>query len=184
MPSDIAVFDCIEVAAKAHAQFDAQLRTYDYFIHGYKDPFLAGLSSYYEFEQLDWEKMQQAVSLLEKHSDYYAFCKRPDLYPNTICNIQLAKLKKSKDGSQLRFRISANRFLHGMIRLIVGNVLELGKGKIGLDVFELALSERKAFRFFNSAYPQGLYLAKVEYPYLSKEVKSVFYHMLNEAFEE
>ncbi|MEM9822627.1 MAG: tRNA pseudouridine synthase A [Bacteroidota bacterium] len=183
LPKDIAVFDCIEVAPTAHAQFDARLRSYDYFIHGEKDPFLAHTSSLYELDGLNWENLQAAVALLEKHTDYYAFCKRPDLYPHTRCHVELAQLQRSRDGKRLRFRIRANRFLHGMIRLIVGNLLEVGKGKITVADFALALKERQPFRFFNAAYPQGLYLAKVEYPYLSKAVKSSFYHLVNAGFD-
>ncbi len=183
LPADIAVFDCIKAGANAHAQHDAVARTYDYFIHHSKDPFLDKLSSLYELVDPQIEEMKKATALLIEYQNYHAFCKRPDLYNNTLCQISQASLELSTNGKRMRFRITGNRFLHGMVRLIVGNLLEIGKGKITVARFEQALKEQRAFRFFNAAYPQGLYLAKVVYPYLDLAPASETSRMLNAGFD-
>ena len=182
LPTDIVVFDCFSVKENAHAQHDATARTYEYFIHFDKDPFLEPLSSLYEWENLKIDAMKAATALLTQYQDYYAFCKRPELYKHTLCQISQANLDLSTNGKRLRFRVTGDRFLHGMVRLIVGNLLEVGKGKLMVKHFEQALKNRQAFRYFNAAYPQGLYLAKVEYPYFDMEMKSEMVDLLNMGF--
>jgi len=51
-----AVFEIIPLSGEPHARFDATSRTYDYFIHTYKDPFLHNISSYYAEKELDWKR--------------------------------------------------------------------------------------------------------------------------------
>jgi tRNA pseudouridine38-40 synthase len=67
-------------------------RSYDYFIHTYKDPFLGGLSAFYAVKKWDIDQMQRAANLLLKYNDYHAFCKMPDSNDHTICNITSAQI--------------------------------------------------------------------------------------------
>ena len=69
-----------------------------------------------------------------------------------------------KEGGKLEFHITANRFLRGMVRLIVGAMLDVGTGKISLTQFRQAIEAQKRGAFRNVAPAQGLFLAKVEYP--------------------
>ena len=64
LPDDIAVFDIIPMRGHPHARFDAIQRSYDYFIHTYKDPFLSRFSSLYPEKELRLDKMNAAVALL------------------------------------------------------------------------------------------------------------------------
>ncbi|MEM8909073.1 MAG: tRNA pseudouridine synthase A, partial [Bacteroidota bacterium] len=181
LPADIVIFDCWPVAEKAHAQHDATSRTYEYFIHTRKSPFLEDRSSYYELgADFDWTSVQKAVSHLPQTQNYYAFCKRPDLYVHTLCKVTEAELRSNTDQTRLRFRIRANRFLQGMVRLLVGNLLKVGQGRLPLERFMEALQEQKSLPFFNAAYPQGLYLTKVEYPYLNLASPSLGHHLLDD----
>jgi hypothetical protein len=66
---------------------------------------------------------------------------------------------------RLRFQFSANRFLKGMVRLLVGNLLEVGQGRMSVEEFEHHLASGEAPKFMNLADPQGLYLSKVEYSF-------------------
>ena len=166
LPSDMAVFEIIPVKENHHARFDATSRTYDYFIHTYKDPFLSGLSSLYLEEDLHLENMREATNLLPLYNDYHALCKTPDDYKHTICNITSAMLLIDSRGDKLRFQISANRFLGRMIRIIVGKLLEIGRGNLSVEEFESYLITKKTPKTIEPAYPQGLYLSKVIYPYL------------------
>ena len=174
LPDDIAVFDIIPMEGLPHARFDTIQRSYDYYIHTYKDPFLSGFSSFYAEKNLDLNKMAAAVALLPKYNDYRAFCKMPDRIDHTICHVSSASLFTDKNGDRLRFNISANRFLSKMIRIIVGRLLEIGKGEMSVNEFEHHLAEKITPAIIIPAYPQGLYLSKVTYPYLDLPVRSTF----------
>ncbi len=166
LPSGIAIFDIIPVEKNHHARFDAVKRTYDYFIHTTKNPFISQTSSFYQIENLDLAKMKEAVNLLSNYSDYRFFCKSPDKHHSTICNVTHAQLFNYKNGEKIRFQITSNRFLKGMIRIIVGKLLEIGKGECTIEEFENALKTTAPLKLIKPAYPQGLYLSKVTYPYL------------------
>lgn len=174
LPADIAIFDIIPVAENAHARYDATQRTYDYFIHRRKDPFMVSNSAFYLYSPLDLKSMQAAVALLPKYDDYYAFCKSPASYNTTICRVTKACLWTDKGEERLRFQISANRFLAGMIRIIVGRLLEIGAGKMSVDAFEHHLRDKQTPRIITGAYPQGLYLSKIVYPYLELPQRTDF----------
>jgi len=166
LPDDIAIFDIIPMQGLPHARFDAIQRSYDYYLHTYKDPFLSQFSSLYPEKDLDLNKMKAAVALLPLYTDYRAFCKCPDKVDHTLCYISSASLFANNDGSRLRFHISANRFLSKMIRIIVGRLLDIGRGDMSVDEFEHYLANGETPQVIIPAYPQGLYLSKVTYPYL------------------
>lgn len=166
LPDDICVHEFIDAPRDIHAQHGAISRTYEYFIHFEKDPFLSEVSSLYSNENLNIELMKKAVKLISKSNDFRAFCKQPDLYKNTICKVSEATLILSENKKQLHFKISADRFLRGMIRILVGNILEIGYEKMSLIEFENCLKNGTRPTYFKEAYPQGLYLTKVDYPFL------------------
>ncbi len=174
LPPDIVVFAIIPVHDRASARFDAIQRRYDYFIHLRKDPFLQASSALYAGMNLDIEAMKTAVKLLPQYEDYYAFCKSPAKVEHTICRVSAAHLWTDASGERIRFQISANRFLMGMIRIIVGRLLEIGTGRMRVDEFEAHLRDKKTPRIITGAHPQGLYLTKVVYPYLELPQRTVF----------
>lgn len=174
IPKDISVFDIIKVEAKQHARYDAISRTYDYFIHTYKDPFLIERSSYYPERNLNLDKMNQAVKLISKYSNFYSFCLSPEKHTSTNCQISSAKLFYNDKADRLRFQISSNRFIRGMIRIIIGKLLEIGTGKLSVEEFEHLLLNKIALYNTKPAYPQGLYLSKIIYPYLNLPPRSDF----------
>ena len=174
LPDDIAVFEIIPMQGQPHARFDAIKRTYDYFIHTYKDPFLSGFSSLYPDLQVDLDKMKAAVALLPQYSDYRGFCKTPDRNEHTLCYVSSAGLFMNESGDKIRFRITANRFLSKMIRIIAGRLLDIGQGRMSVDEFEHYLIHKETPKIIIPAYPQGLYLSKVTYPYLDLPPRSTF----------
>lgn len=174
LPDDIAVFEIIPMQGLTHARFDAVQRTYDYFIHTYKDPFLSGFSSLYLEPNLDLDKMKAATSLLPLYSDYRGFCKSPDRNDHTICKVSSAGLYADASGDKIRFQISANRFLSKMVRIIIGRLLDIGHGIMSIDEFEHYLISKQTPKIIIPAYPQGLYLSKVTYPYLDLPTRTTF----------
>lgn len=183
LPADISVFEIIPVGDKHHARFDATQRTYDYFIHTYKDPFLSPLSALYLNEKIELQKMQLAASLLTKYQDYRALCKTPNGYRTTICRVSSAILFSDVSGDRFRFQISADRFLGKMVRIIMGKLLLIGRGELSVDEFESYLITGKTPAVLEPAYPQGLYLSKVTYPFLDLPVRvgfsNVFQNKMN-----
>ena len=169
LPKDIALYDFIPVHSKAQAQFHVLHRTYTYLLHGTPSPFLDELSTYFDLQLLNIEQMQSATTLLVGNHNFRSFCKQPDAHNSTICDVQMATL--TYQAQRIRFSITANRFLRGMVRLIVGNLLEVGLGKLSVEEFKVALKSQQPLPYFKMAYPQGLYLSKVHYPYL--EVPSI-----------
>ena len=184
LPDDISVFDIIPVHENANAQLDALKRTYDYYIHFRKDPFLSQFSTLYLLENLDFEKMKEAATLFTVHKDYKSLCLAPNIYKSTICKISSSQLFVNKNENRLRFQISSNRFLRGMIRSIIGRLLEIGEGKLSVEELEDGLKGKQNAYSNKLAYPQGLYLSKVEYKYLNLERRSNFAGMLENRMDD
>lgn len=178
LPHDITVYDVMPMEGLPHARFDAIQRSYDYYIHTQKDPYLVGLSSFYLLANPDLDKLKEAVSLLTNYNDYGCFCKSPLKYEHTICNVSKAQLFSDIHHTRLRFHISSNRFLAGMIRIIVGKLLEIGNGELTVADFEEFLKTKVTPKTIIPVYAQGLYLSKVTYPYLDLKPRPIFNRIL------
>jgi len=161
LPNDISVFKIFSVPENANVRFDATSRTYVYRIAREKDPFNSN-SSYYLFGKLDIEAMRKAALLLKSYSDFSSFCKAGTPHQNHDCTVTHAQWEKSN--KQLIFTITANRFLRGMVRAIVGTSIELGRGQITLDQFKKIIEGKNRDDAGYAAPPQGLYLTNISYP--------------------
>jgi len=179
LPNDILIHDVIKMDGEQHAQFDAIERTYDYFIHITKNPFLSDISSYYLLEDLDFVLMKIAASLLLKYTDFRAFCKTPDRHNSTICNIKSVNLYKTEEGDKIRFQITANKFLKSMIRIIVNKLIDIGLGRLSIEEFEYYLKSKETPKYNKLAHPQGLYLSKITYPFLKLKQRTDTFPILH-----
>ena len=173
LPSDIRVYDVIEVARNAKAQLHVIERSYTYYIHSVGNPFLNNLSSYYPLANLNIEEMIKATALLQGDKDFRFFCKQPDLYDTTICKVSTIQWSVPSQ-NRLVLDITANRFLRGMIRIIVANLLAVGNGKLTVKDIKKAINLEQALPIITSAFPQGLYLSKVRYEYLDIAPHPIF----------
>jgi tRNA pseudouridine38-40 synthase len=182
LPDDIALFDIIPMETQAHARFDAIQRVYDFFIHTYKDPFLSESSSLYIRKSFKLEEMKKAVALLPKYEDYRAFCKSPDKNEHTICHVSATSLYTNSEGNRIRFKISSNRFLGRMIRIIARKLIEIGDGNLSVNEFESHLISKNIPSKILPAHPQGLFLSKVTYPYLNLEPKAKFWGSVGDSY--
>jgi tRNA pseudouridine38-40 synthase len=161
LKADIAIKEIFAVKEDAHARFSASSRAYVYHINRQKDPFKEGLSYFMDLP-LDVDKMNEAAQLLLKHEDYAAFAKNFDPEENYLCRVEAAHWEVQ--GNDLLFYIRANRFVHNMVRSVVGTLLMVGQGKIGIADFEQIIFSRKRSKAGTSAPAHGLYLVKVDYP--------------------
>jgi tRNA pseudouridine38-40 synthase len=165
LPADIAIQEIIKVANDAHARFDAEKRTYHYFIHTEKDPFIQD-SSWFRHGELDIDKMNKACLVMQSHIDYECFSKVKTDVSNFNCTVHHAVWIKSDKG--YIFSITANRFLRNMVRAIVGTMIEIGEGKITLEDFQKILDSKNRSEAGQSVPARGLYLAGIKYPYINK----------------
>jgi tRNA pseudouridine38-40 synthase len=178
LPAGISIFDILPVDNSRHARFDATSRTYNYFIHTYKDPYLSDISAMYLRKDLNIAEMKKAVSLLPKYDDYKPLSKIGPLGKSTICKVTHADLYSDESGDCLRLEISANRFLRGMIRVIVHKLLLIGRGELSVEEFESYLISKIGPPIDRVAHPQGLYLSKVKYPFLDLPCRSQLFNAL------
>lgn len=167
LPEDISIKRVIKVHDDAHTRFDATQRYYMYRINQEKTPFLKGVS-YYNFHNFDLELMNKAAQIMLKYDDFQCFSKVHTDVNHYLCDIQQAYWQKetSYNVNLLVFYIQANRFLRGMVRAITGTMLNVGSGKISLDQFEQIILNKDRKQAGWSVPAQGLFLAKVTYPYI------------------
>jgi tRNA pseudouridine38-40 synthase len=161
LPSDIAVQSIFPVADNAHARFSATSRSYEYYIHSKKDPFLEGISYFYH-KSLDVQKMQLACKLIIEFDDFKSFSKNHTDVKTYNCHIFNAEWKVTEN--QIIFEIRADRFLRNMVRAIVGTMLELGNNSKSLDDFRKIILSRDRSMAGQSVPPQGLFLIDIIYP--------------------
>lgn len=161
LPKDIAIHSVREVKPTASARYDAVERMYQYRITREKDPFSEGLAWHY-FKPLDVEVMNKAAGLLLGEHDFESFSKVKTDVNHFLCNVRKAEWKL--DGRRLEFTIAANRFLRGMVRAVVGTLLDVGTGKTSLKEFQTIVQSRDRRQAGANVPPYGLYLVKVKYP--------------------
>jgi len=165
LPKDIAIHNIQKVKPEASARYDAFERTYEYHVTRVKDPIRTGLSFCY-FKELDLPTMNKAAALLVGTHDFECFSKVKTDVNHFICELKEAHWNQKKD--LLVFTVTANRFLRGMVRAIVGTLLDVGTGKISIKEFQEIIKSKDRKKAGMNVPPEGLYLMDVKYP------KSIF----------
>jgi tRNA pseudouridine38-40 synthase len=161
LPFDIAVHRICRVKDNFSARFDARARTYEYRIVRKKEVFNIELALYLT-ASLDLRVMNKASEVLLSHNDFQCFSKYKTSVDHFLCDMFVANWEEK--GDWLIFTIKANRFLRGMVRAIVGTLLQVGSGKMSVAEFEKVI-ESKDRKFAGMAVPaKGLFLTKVDYP--------------------
>ncbi len=144
-----------------HARFDATSRIYEYRITRHKNPFLRDFAYWYEAD-LDLEAMNEAAQLLLHHTDFQCFSKVKTEVNTFDCTIMRAFWEMR--GDTLVFTIEGNRFLRGMVRAVVGTLLEIGMGKWTKDDLQRILESKSRQEAGRAVPAQGLHLVQVTYP--------------------
>jgi len=163
LPYTIAIKRIFEVAPDAHARFDATAREYQYHIHFDKDPFKIDRSWLFK-GKLDVAKMNEAAQLLLGFTDFSCFSKSKTQTFTNNCKITAAGFEQDNDG--LLFTIKADRFLRNMVRAIVGTLILVGKNDIDVDAVREIIASKNRSNAGQSVPACGLYLTKIEYPYV------------------
>lgn len=161
LPPDISINSIARVQDEAHARFSALSRSYEYRITTRKNPFLKRYAHAF-YKPLNVELMNEACRELPGKHDFEAFSKVKTDVENYLCDISNALWTPQND--LLIFEITANRFLRGMVRAVVGTLLELGTGKLSIDQFQQIIVDKDRRKAGSSAPAAGLFLTSVKYP--------------------
>jgi len=160
LPSDIVLKSILPVGESAHCRFDAISREYRYYVYRRKDPFLDDRAYFFPYK-LDKTQLEAAAAIIPGYSDFTSFAKRNTQVKTFICAIRESRWLVENDC--LVYQVVANRFLRGMVRGLVGTMLQVGRGKLSLDQFEEILRSRDNRHADFSVPGHGLFLFRVSF---------------------
>ncbi len=159
LPDDISIVKTEKVDENFHARFDAVSRSYLYLVSKIKSPF------YYKYsiqkKNLDLNKLNELCSELMGKKNFTSFCRKNSEVKNKICEVKSAGWRETKD--MYLFFISADRFLHGMVRTIVGTLFKAADNKLSNDYIKEILERKDREAAGEAAPAKGLFLYKVTY---------------------
>jgi tRNA pseudouridine38-40 synthase len=161
LPPDIAVKRIVMTRPDDHCRFDAIARAYEYTVYRFKNPFLDDVAYFFPYT-LNYELMQEAAALVLGTTNFRSFSKRNTQVKTFECTITNATWTKHEN--VLVFNIKGNRFLRGMVRGLVGTMLQVGRGKISVRDFADIIHANDCSKADFSVPGRGLCLMEVEYP--------------------
>ncbi len=161
LPPSIVILGIYEVQPEANPRFRAFRREYQYVLRYIHSPFEHGLYAHVH-TPLDVAMMNEVAKGLLGKQDFQSFSRTHSDVTHYVCEVFHAHWTEEPDG--LRFHIAANRFLRGMVRAIVGTLLEMGRGQRPADQLPEILAARNREAAGKAAPAQGLFLTQVLYP--------------------
>lgn len=161
LPPDIAVNGLFEVGKEDHCRFDAIARSYEYIVYRQKNPFLEGRAMFFPYT-IDRDALEITAAVIGEYRDFTSFSKRNTQSKTFDCQVVESNWISRDD--TLVYRVKANRFLRGMVRGLVGTMLQAGRGKITTQEFREIIEARDCTKADFSVPGHGLYLVRVEYP--------------------
>ena len=162
LPKDIHILKVEYVDESFHSRFSVKTKTYEYIINlGEYDVFLNGYA-YQCFYKLDLELMKKAAQLYLGTHDFSSFnTSSLKEYPNQVRTISEFKITQKKD--LLYIRVTGDGFLRNMVRIMVGTLIDIGRGQKSMEEFKQMFDKpNKSTRRYNID-PHGLYLIKIRY---------------------
>ena len=161
LPEDIGVYSCKNVSPRFHARLNAKTKTYRYHVWNSVNPCVFQRKYVFiDTRSVDLAKMQQAALHFHGQHDFSAFCANKNMKKSTVRYIE--RFDVIRNGDSLYFTVTGNGFLHHMVRIMVGTLLEVGRGERSVDnIPELFGADRaKAGELIPSS---GLTLMEVTY---------------------
>lgn len=161
LPEDIGIYSCRDVSPRFHARLNAKEKTYEYRIWNSSEPcvFQRRFVTIMD-EALDISAMEQAAKFLLGEHDFSAFCGNAKMKKSTVRYLRSIEIRRVDQ--ELRLRFTGNGFLHNMVRILVGTLIEVGRGqRDAASVVTLFGGKRSDAGFL--APPQGLCLQEVFY---------------------
>ena len=161
LPEDIGIYSCKDASPRFHARLNAKEKTYLYRLWVGENPcvFQRRFVTVCR-DGLDVEKMRAAAALLAGEHDFSAFCGNPKFKKSTVRFVRKVEIREL--GDELRIYATGNGFLHSMVRIIVGTLIEVGRGERKPESIPDLFGGKRAEAGF-LAPAQGLCLQEVEY---------------------
>jgi tRNA pseudouridine38-40 synthase len=167
LPDDIRVIESDEVAESFHARFDAKARRYRYLVsHDLSAPY-RNLRYHYR-PRVDYDRLQAAAARVVGEHDFSPFCVVSSRKESNLCRVEYSRWFRF--GPLLVYEVRANRFLHSMVRSLVGAMLNLATLEpdqnalnLTLDSFSDIMNAPTGQRVTFTAPACGLYLVEVIY---------------------
>ena len=160
LKTDIRIKDISLVNSNFHARYSAKLREYHYCITPRPTALLRDYSWYLTYN-LDLKRMNRAAKGITGRKDFTSFCRTKSEVNNHFCHIKKAQWLKKND--LLIFIIRADRFLHGMVRALVGTFVDVGRSKLNVADINGILRDKNRSLASQSAPARGLILEKIYY---------------------
>ena len=162
LPPEIAVYDCKEVDYDFHARYDCKGKEYVYLIYNgkHRNPFYENKAMFYPYE-IDAEMLDGEAKAFIGIHDFSAFCSTGTDIEDKVREIYDCSVTRNSD--LIEIRVSGNGFLYNMVRIIVGTLLDIQKGKIQKGSIPKILESCNRENAGVTVEPDGLYLNKVFY---------------------
>ena len=160
LPDDIVIHLAEDVPAEFHARYSAKERLYSYAVTRSLSALMRHYSWYVKYD-LNIDVMRWAAASIIGEHDFEAFCRAHADVDHHKCIITAASWQA--EGTMLRFDVRANRFLHGMVRALVGTMVDVGRGYTTLDEFVALLGKKERSDVGMAAPARGLTLESVTY---------------------
>ncbi len=167
LPDGIAIQRIFPVAPNLHARFDASDRTYKYFVHTDKNPFLEDRSFHIHRWRPDVEQMNACIRQLLGERDFSTFEKKGSDNKTSVCLLKEAYWESTEHGWV--FTITANRFLRNMVRRITAALLEVGLGRMDADTLLEAVRQQQPLEVKLAVPAKGLFLWDIRYDFNKQE---------------
>lgn len=163
LPEDIVVVGAEEVPQDWHPRYQNSVKTYEYHILNREmpDP-LRRRESWHVSFPLDLDSMREAAAYLRGEHDFRSFCSIHTGVKTTVRTIYTLDIDRS--GNLITIRISGNGFLYNMVRIIVGTLVEVGRGFRTPENMRDILNAEEREKAGATAPPQGLVLVSIAYP--------------------
>lgn len=159
---DVAVLHIAPAPEGFHARFDARQRTYLY--HVSTAPRALDRTTRVLLRPVpDFDIMNEAARLLLGTHHFGAFCRTQSDTQNRVCTLNTLVWEPEARPGDWRLRVSADRFLHGMVRTLAGTLLRIGRGRMAPEALPGILASQDRRRAGTAAPAHGLVLERVDY---------------------
>ena len=163
LPPDLRVIEIFKTPSDFHARFKAYQRSYRYIITRNRTPFNRLYKAYLPKFKISVPVLEDFLRVFIGEHDFSSFAKHNPEIQSNICNLINFKIRETDE--DVSIELSANRFLHNMVRRLIGTSLNLINKKYKQNHLEIMLNKcNPAQSEIYTAPPQGLYLFKVLYP--------------------
>ncbi|MCX6135638.1 MAG: tRNA pseudouridine(38-40) synthase TruA [Ignavibacteriales bacterium] len=161
LPNDIVALTCERASEDFHARHSARSRMYRYYLSCLPTSIQRNFSWYVGGYKLDRKLLNDCAEIVLGEHDFTSFCKTVSTADHFLCTVHQSSWSETR--SNLVYEIRANRFLHGMVRTIVGTMVEVARGHREFNSFREILASKDRANAGMAAPAKGLFLEEITY---------------------